>query len=204
VRGLYAIIDPEVCLGEPLALAKRVLRGGCAALQLRDKRSDDAQFLALGRGLADACRARGVPFIVNDRFWLAAELQASGVHVGQADAAIERVRQSVGAGVSIGVSARTLEQALDAERRGADLIGFGPVFATATRLPVEPAVGLAALADVCRALRLPVVAIGGVTIANAAAVASSGAAMGAVISALAHASDPQTAARDLHAALRGA
>jgi thiamine-phosphate pyrophosphorylase len=204
VRGLYAIIDPEACLNEPLALAEQVLRGGCAALQLRDKRSDEAGFLRLGHGLAELCRARGVPFVVNDRFWLAEALQASAVHIGQADSAIEQVRQSLGDGISIGVSARTLEQALDAERRGADLIGFGPVFTTTTRLPVEPAVGLAALAEVCRALSLPVVAIGGIALANAAAVVNSGAAMGAVISALAHANDPQATARDLHAALRGA
>jgi thiamine-phosphate pyrophosphorylase len=86
MRGLYAIIDPEACPLDPLALAEQVLGGGCAALQLRDKRSDDGAFVRLGHGLLLACRARTVPFIVNDRFWLAEELQADGVHVGQADA----------------------------------------------------------------------------------------------------------------------
>jgi thiamine-phosphate pyrophosphorylase len=110
------------------------------------------------------------------------------------------VRLAVGAR-PIGVSARTLTEALDAERRGAALIGFGPVFATATRIPVEPPVGVAALSELCRAIRVPVVAIGGVTLANAAQVTRAGASMGAVISALSYATDPLSAARELHAAL---
>jgi thiamine-phosphate pyrophosphorylase len=202
MRGLYAIIDPEACSGDPVELAARVLRGGCAALQLRDKRATDREFSALGSELARACRARGVPFIVNDRFWLASELRADGVHIGQSDATLDEVRRALGPGYPVGVSARTLEQALDAERQGAALVGFGPVFATTTRLPIEPAVGLELLAEVCRAVRIPVVAIGGVTAANASAVACAGASMGAVISALASASDPASTAKHLHALLQ--
>ncbi|HEX4354610.1 MAG TPA: thiamine phosphate synthase [Polyangiales bacterium] len=200
MQGLYAIIDPATSR-EPLALAERVLRGGCGALQLRDKSNDDASFVALGAALRRICRAHGVPFIVNDRVWLAASLEADGVHIGQGDAPLEEVRRTLGPSCSIGVSTRSLDQALEAERRGADVIGFGPVFATTTRIPAEPAVGLAALTEVCTRIRIPVIAIGGLNADNVAEVARAGAAMGAVITALSYADDPENAARRMHAVL---
>ncbi|HEY2732983.1 MAG TPA: thiamine phosphate synthase [Polyangiales bacterium] len=200
MRGLYAIIDPATSC-EPLALAEHVLRGGCGALQLRAKLNDDGTFLALGAALRRACRAHRVPFIVNDRAWLVAALDADGVHIGQDDAPIEEVRRTLGPDRSIGLSTRSLEQALDAERRGADVIGFGPVFATATRIPAEPAVGVAALAEVCARVRIPVAAIGGLTPDHCAEIARAGAAMGAVISALSAAPDPESTARRMHTLL---
>jgi thiamine-phosphate diphosphorylase len=201
MRGLYAIIDPQSCQIDPFALAERVLRAGCAALQLRDKLADDAAFMALGRKLSSACHAAQLPFFVNDRYWLVAELKAQGVHIGQTDGDLAHVRRALGPGRLVGVSTHTLTQAQTAERQGADLIGFGPVFATRTKLPAEPSVGLAALAEVCARVAIPVVAIGGVTLANAAEVAGAGASMGAAISALCAASDPESTARALHASL---
>jgi thiamine-phosphate pyrophosphorylase len=206
MRGLYAIVDPAACrdlspgLG-PIHVARAVLRGGCAALQLRDKTSTDAEFTKLGAELAKLCREAGVPFIVNDRIWLAAELHAYGVHVGQTDAPLEEVRQLLGPACSIGLSTNTLAQALDAQRRGADVIGVGPVFATTTKLDTEPVVGLSGLAEVCAAVTIPVIAIGGVTLERAEAIARSGAQMAAAISALCAAPDPEQAARALHAKL---
>jgi thiamine-phosphate pyrophosphorylase len=202
MRGLYAIIDPQSCQIDPFAVAERVLRAGCAALQLRDKLGDDAAFVALGRKLSSACRAAQLPFFVNDRYWLAAELDAQGVHIGQTDADLARVRRELGPERLIGVSTHTLTEAHTAERDGADLIGFGPVFATRTKLAAEPCVGIAALARVCASVAIPVVAIGGLTLTNAAEVARAGASMGAAISALCAASDPESAARALHASLR--
>jgi thiamine-phosphate pyrophosphorylase len=202
MRGLYAIIDPQSCQIDPFSLAERVLRAGCAALQLRDKLADDAAFVTLGRKLSSACRAAQLPFFVNDRYWLVAELDAQGVHIGQTDGELAHVRRALGPGRLIGVSTHTLAQAETAEREGADLIGFGPVFTTRTKLPAEPSVGLAALAQVCARVAIPVVAIGGLTLANASDVARAGASMGAAISALCAASDPESAARALHASLR--
>src|ERR1700753_3181386 len=95
MRGLYAIVDVEACARvdrDPFWVAREVLAGGCAVLQLRDKRGDDQAYRARGLRLAALCREAGVPFVVNDRFWLAAELAAQGVHVGQTDAPIEQVR----------------------------------------------------------------------------------------------------------------
>jgi thiamine-phosphate pyrophosphorylase len=202
MRGLYAIIDPAACANDALLIATAVLRGGCAALQLRDKQCDDASFVALGRKLSALCRTADVPFFVNDRYWLAAELGAQGVHIGQGDAALADVRRALGHERLIGVSTHDLAQARSAEQAGADLIGFGPIFVTRTKLPAEPAVGLEALTQVCASVSIPVVAIGGLTRDSAAAAASAGADMGAVISALCGVSDPEAAARVLHAALQ--
>jgi thiamine-phosphate pyrophosphorylase len=202
MRGLYAIVDPAVCLDrDPIEVARQILRGGCAALQLRDKSSSDGAFMQLGSAIVELCRQAGVPFIVNDRHWLAAELRAQGVHLGQTDAPIEQVRRQLPATCTIGLSTHTLEQALDAERRGAQLIGFGPVFATHSKLAADPVVGIAGLAAVCQRVAIPVVAIGGVTLARAAEIASARAPLAAAISALCAAHDPEQAARALHAAL---
>jgi thiamine-phosphate pyrophosphorylase len=201
MRGLYAIVDPEFCLRDPVLVTQSVLRGGCCALQLRDKRSDDAAFSVLGKTLSALCRAAAVPFIVNDRFWLARELAADGVHIGQSDAAIDVVRKELGARCSIGVSTHSLAQAQDAEQRGADLIGFGPVFETSSKQAADPVVGLVGLGAVCATIRIPVVAIGGLSLARARSVADAGASCGACIGALCAATDPEQMARALHAQL---
>lgn len=199
MRGLYAIIDPSACRLPPMAVAEAVLRGGCAALQLRAKEFTDADYLHLARQLVRACRTAGVPFYVNDRVQLVAELGADGVHVGQSDLPIEQVRARVGAAVMIGVSTHSVEQAKDAERRGADVIGFGPVFATRSKLDHDPVVGVQGVREVCAAVRIPVIAIGGITERSAPEVAAAGVPLLAVISAVCAAEDPEAAARRLHA-----
>ena len=197
MRGLYAIIDPSVG-SDPLEVAAAAVRGGCAALQLRAKRLPDAQFLALGHELARVCRTTGVPFFVNDRFELARELAADGVHVGQTDASIETVRERIGKKLSIGVSTHSLAQALDAERRGASMIGFGPIFATSSKADPDPIVGLDGLREVCARVNIPVIAIGGIGEHNVDEIAATGAPLAAVISALACSPDPEQTARTLH------
>ena len=201
--GLYAIVDPAVCIREPLEVAERILSGGCAVLQLRDKLSADREVVALGRALARLCQQAGVPFIINDRFWLAQEIGAHGVHVGQTDAPLAEVRRQLPAALQVGVSTHQLSQALDAEREGADLVGFGPVFPTASKADADPVVGLPALRELCQHVRIPVVAIGGINVARAAEVVACGAPLGAAISALCAAEDIEHAAAALHAALGG-
>jgi thiamine-phosphate pyrophosphorylase len=201
-RGLYAIIDVDAC-GEraPLEIAAAVLEGGCAMLQLRAKHSRDDEVIALGRSLRTLCADVGVPFVLNDRAPIAHMLGADGVHLGQDDLSIEAAR-SVAPGVAVGLSTHTLEQARNAAERGADLIGFGPVFETASKEKPDPVVGLQALSVVVASVRIPVVAIGGIDLRNVEAVASTGVAMAACIGALCRAADPKAAARALHEALR--
>ena len=197
VRGLYAIIDPAACAWRsPLAVAEAIVAGGCASLQLRDKRADDAAYLVLGRELRALCTRVGIPFVVNDRVHLARELRADGVHVGQGDMSIAEARALVGHGVQVGVSTHSLSQALRACEQGADLIGFGPVYPTRSKENADPVVGEAELGRVCQSVvrrdgtRMPVVAIGGVTATRAAALVRAGASFAAAISALCEAPDP--------------
>ncbi len=195
-RGFYAIVDPAVC--EPLETTDAILAGGCGVLQLRDKRGDDRATLRLARELSRRCRAAGRPFVMNDRLDLALLAGADGLHLGQDDLPIEDARRLFGG--PIGLSTHSLDQAREAARRGADLLGFGPIFATATKEDAEPPVGLEGLAEVCRAVDIPVVAIGGLRVVDASPVLAAGAAMGAAIGAVCGAEDPLRAARAFHEA----
>ena len=204
-RGLYAIIDVEACAARsPIDIAAAVLEGGAAVVQLRAKRSSDAEVRALGLQLRPLCTRAGVPFVLNDRPELAIELQADAVHLGQSDMSIAEARAlalASGRKLGIGVSTHSLAQASAAQDAGADLIGFGPVFATQSKEQPDPVVGLAALAEVVKRVRIPVVAIGGIDRSNIASVAHTGVAFAAVIGAVCRAHDPMQAARELHAAL---
>ena len=97
MRGLYAIVDPAVCIREPAFVAEQILSGGCAALQLRDKNSTDRELVTLGLELARLCRRASVPLILNDRYWLVPEIGASGAHVGQTDTPLPEVRRQLSA-----------------------------------------------------------------------------------------------------------
>lgn len=197
-RGLYAIVDPEHCLGRaPATVARAVLRGGCGALQLRSKALGDRALLELARELAAICRPHGVPFVVNDRPDLALLAGADGVHLGRDDLRLEDARLLFAAG-PIGLSTHDEEQARDAQASGADLIGFGPIFATTSKARPDPEVGLDRLAAVCSESRVPVVAIGGLDAERAAAARAAGAAMVAVVSAVCGADDPARAAAAIH------
>jgi thiamine-phosphate pyrophosphorylase len=198
MRGLYVIVDPEHCAGrDPRWVAERALAGGCAALQLRAKQLNDAALLTLARQLRALCNAAGVPFWLNDRADLALLSQADGLHLGQHDLPLAEARQLVAA-LPLGLSTHNLAQARAAIDAGADVIGFGPVFATRSKLHPDPTVGLAELAQVCRALgERPLVAIGGISLDNIAQVAAAGARCAAVISAVCAADDPQSAVRAL-------
>jgi thiamine-phosphate pyrophosphorylase len=203
LEGLYAIVDPAACGDrDPVAVARAILRGGCAVLQLRDKSSSDRVVLERARAMHALCREAGVPFVVDDRLDVALACGAEGVHVGQDDLPAAEVRR-LAPRIMIGVSTHHEAQLARAVSDGADLVGFGPVFPTKSKERPDPLVGLDALASAVRASRVPVVAIGGIDLANVAQVRQAGAAMFAVISAVCGAEDPEAAARALHGA-RGA
>lgn len=195
-RGFYAIVDPEV--SEVVPTAEAILAGGCAVLQLRDKRGDDRATVALGRELARRCRSAGVPFVMNDRVDLALLVGADGLHLGQEDLPLEDARRLFTG--PIGLSTHDLAQARQAAAAGADLIGVGPIFATTTKANADPPVGLEGLKQVCAAVPVPVVAIGGLQVAHASAVAAAGASLAAAIGAVCRADDPGQAARRFHEA----
>jgi thiamine-phosphate pyrophosphorylase len=210
--GYYAILDVTAPLlgdtGALAARASRLLAAGPCCLQLRAK---DASAAALARGarvLLPLCRGAGVPFCVNDRMDVALAVGADVVHLGQddlplADALVVRARAGRPE-LTIGYSTHNRAQALAAAAAGADYIGFGPVFGTASKQNPDPTVGLEALAEICAAVRVPVVAIGGVGPETAAAVAAAGAAAAAVIGAVSNAPDPTAAGLSIVAAFAGA
>jgi thiamine-phosphate pyrophosphorylase len=180
--SLYAIIDAEAA-DEPIALAREALRVGCAILQLRCKRLDDRAFLELASELRVLCSQARTRFVINDRADIAQIVGADGLHLGQDDLTVADARRVVGE-MLIGVSTHDRDQALHADRAGADLIAFGPVFETKSKESPDPVVGLDTLERVCRDVSRPVVAIGGITPENAAETLQAGATYVAVISAL--------------------
>lgn len=205
MRGLYVIIDPEHCRGrDPVWVAERALEGGCAALQLRAKAMCDRDRLRLAQELRACTREHGVPFWINDRADLAWLVRADGLHLGQDDLPIAEARRLLGPEVLIGRSTHALTQAERAVAEGADLLGFGPIFATQSKANPDPEVGLGGLREAVRAIARPLVAIGAIDQARAAEVARAGAAYAAVISAVCGADDPAQAARALHTTLLSA
>ena len=167
-----------------LPAAERAVAGGATVLQLRLKDVPTDVLVERGRAFAQLCRDSGVTFVVNDDVEAAIVLGADGVHLGRRDAGAER---AVAAGLLLGLSAASVEEALDAERRGATYIGAGPVWPTPSKPDADPAIGLDGLAEMCAAVAVPVVAIGGIDAANALDCVRAGAAGVAVVRAAEHA-----------------
>ena len=197
-RGHYAIVDPEHAPGGVLSTARAILAGGCAVLQLRFKGSDDAEHLRVARALKGLAADAGVPFVVNDRVDIAVLAEADGLHLGQDDLPVADARKLFDG--PIGLSTHDLDQARRAADEGADLIGFGPIFSTATKDRPDPVVGLDGLGAVCAELALPVVAIGGLTPERAVEAHRAGAPLVAAIGAVSRAADVRAAAAAMHRA----
>ena len=193
ICGLYGMVDLHA--GSPPAepLARALLDGGARVLQLRMKGASAAAMLAVVDELKPLCRQREALLIVNDRLDVALAGNADGVHLGQDDLPLAEARR-LAPSLTIGVSTHDEAQARAAAEGGADYLGFGPIFATATKQNPDPVVGVERLVTVCR-LPLPVVAIGGITLQGAADCARAGAAAVAVIAAVNSAPDVVAAAR---------
>ncbi|CAN5794389.1 thiamine phosphate synthase [soil metagenome] len=192
------LTDPLAAGARPLEkVIEAALAAGATAIQLRDKQAGTGELLPLARRLRERCHAHGALFLVNDRLDLALASGADGVHVGQDDLPAGEVRAVAPPGFVIGVSAETPALAIRAQRDGADYVGCGPVWATESKADAGVAIGLSGVASVVRAVRIPVVAIGGITPERVQGLLSEGAAGVAVIRAVLAASDPSAAARGL-------
>ncbi len=201
---LYGVTDRRGLGGLSLTEAVRQsLDGGVTFVQLREKHLGREEFAAEALALKALCAEYGVPFVINDDVELAAEVDADGVHVGQSDMAAEDVRARIGEGKILGVSAQTVEQAVAAEKCGADYLGVGAVFPTGSKDDAED-VSYDTLRDICNAVSIPVIAIGGITAANVAKLSGSGICGVAVISAIYCADDIAKAARTMRAAVEEA
>ncbi|UIF28573.1 thiamine phosphate synthase [Levilactobacillus brevis] len=173
-----------------------MLKAGITAFQFRDKGASTLtpdQRLALGRDLREQCRAASVPFIVDDDVDLALALHADGIHVGQSDERITKVLQTVdGRQMFVGLSCNTPEQVAQANQiAGISYIGSGPIYPTTSKDDADPVMGVAGLQALVAQANVPIVAIGGVTVASLPAIAATGAAGVAVITLLTRSQDPQ-------------
>ena len=202
---LYVITDPKASRGRShLQVAEGAIAGGADALQLRDKEAPGGLLYRVALQLRKVTREAGVPFIVNDRLDIALAAGADGVHVGQADLPASVARALLGPGKILGVSVDTVEEAILAERDGADYLGVGPVFeARGTKPDAGEAVGVDRISRIRGRCGIPIVAIGGINAENAAMVRRAGADAAAVISAVVAADDIPRAARRLKGILEG-
>jgi thiamine-phosphate pyrophosphorylase len=199
--GVYLVTDDRVSAGARRAVVEQALLAGVWVVQLRDKRAMGGAMLREASDLVGLCGQHGGLLIVNDRVDVAVAAGADGVHVGQDDLPLDAVKRLVPAEMLVGVSASTLDEAIAIDRGGADYLGFGAMFPTATKDDAEYA-GPALLAEVLAAVRCPVVAIGGITAANLAEITAVGGRLVAVVSAIFGAADPRRASADLLAAVR--
>ena len=175
---------------------EEALKGGATFIQLREKDLTEEEFLEEAKKIQQLCKKYRVPFIINDNVKLAKEIDADGVHVGQRDMEALDVRAQLGEDKIIGVSARTVEQALLAEKHGADYLGVGAVFQTGTKTDARE-VEHSVLKEICTKVDIPVVAIGGITQDNVKELSGSGINGVAVISAIFAQKDIETATAKL-------
>ena len=194
---LYAVTDRAWVGRQSLyEQVESALKGGVTCVQLREKELPQDEFLAEAMEIAGLCRRYGTPLFINDNVDVAIACHADGIHVGQSDLEAAEVRRRVGDGMMIGVSVHTVEEAQAAVRNGADCLGVGAMFATATKTDVD-VLPMETLRDICHAVEIPVVAIGGINRENIAQLAGTGVDGVALVSAIFAADDIEQECRHL-------
>jgi len=197
---LYAVTDRHWLGDETLyAQVEKTLKGGATFVQLREKEMDYDSFLAEAKEIQKLCKAYQVPFVINDNVDIALAMDADGVHVGQSDMEAGDVRSKLGPDKLLGVSTETVEEAILAEKRGADYLGVGAVFPTGSKDDAL-AVSHETLKAICDAVSIPVIAIGGITQENVSQLSGSGICGIAVISAIFGQKDIEGSTRRLRSA----
>lgn len=197
---LYLVTDRDLAGRRSVEeIVATAVRGGVTSVQLREKTLPLLDFIEAALRLKRQLSGAGVPLIINDRVDVALASGADGVHLGQGDVPPGEARRRLGPEAIIGLSVETMDQARAAEVEDIDYLGVSPVFLTPTKSEAGPAWGLEGLRRLRSATRLPLVAIGGISAVNAAAVLEAGADGIAVVSAIMSAPDPEAAARELRA-----
>ncbi|QCT71048.1 thiamine phosphate synthase [Eubacterium maltosivorans] len=194
---LYIVTDRswlgESTLEEEVCAA---IEGGATFLQIREKDMARQDFVGEARSLKGLAEAAGIPYVINDDVDIALEVDADGVHIGQSDGAVAEARRKIGPNKILGVSAQTLEQALAAEKDGADYLGVGAVFSTSTKTDAKE-VSFETLKSICSSVKIPVVAIGGINEENLLELSGSKVDGVAVISAVFAQPDTRAAAQKI-------
>lgn len=194
---LYAVTDRAWLDGETLyQQVEKALKGGATFIQLREKNLDEESFLQEAVEIKELCKKYHVPFVINDNVDIAVQMDSDGVHVGQSDMEAGNVREKLGPDKIVGVSAQTVEQAVLAEKRGADYLGVGAVFPTGSKNDADD-VSIETLKEICKAVKIPVIAIGGISKDNVLELEGSGICGIAVISAIFAQKDIEKATHNL-------
>lgn len=200
--SLYLIITEEYGNGrKALEIAKQAIKGGVDVIQMREKKKNASELIALGKELADLCRRNGVTFIVNDDPMLARAVNADGVHLGQEDVKMyppEKCRNILGRNKIVGVSTATMEEFSEANRQDFDYIAFGPVFRTEIKAEYS---GTMNIAEILQASSKPVVFIGGITLNNVEELFEKGAKNVSLIRGIIQKDDIAKSAKDFRAAI---
>ena len=194
---LYAVTD-RMWTGKQTLMeqVEDALKGGATCVQLREKELDEETFLQEALEMKMLCEKYHVPFFVNDNVEIAVKCKADGIHLGQEDMIVAQVRQVVGEDMMIGVSVHSVEEALEAVRNGADCLGVGAMFSTTTKTDAD-VVPKEVLSDICMAVDIPVVAIGGISMENMAELKKTGVDGVALVSAIFAAEDIENECRVL-------
>lgn len=201
----YIITNADIVPGrDHIQGAREAILGGADAIQFREKNMDTCEMIQVCRIIQDLCRQHGALFIVNDRVDVALAMDADGIHVGQKDMASETVRRLIGPQKILGVSAGTVEAAKKAEAEGANYVGVGMIFPAGLKKNIGVPKGVNVLREVSRAVKIPVIAIGGIDHGNAALCIAAGAAGCAVITAVIGASDVREATANLSRVIHAA
>jgi thiamine-phosphate pyrophosphorylase len=198
---LYVIITEGLCRGDWLETVEAAISGGAGCIQLREKDLSDAELLSRARRLRELTAQHGVLLFINDRPDVARLARADGVHLGQDDLPVREARRIGGGNILVGKSTHTLEQFDAAVAEEPDYLAVGPMFPSPTK-PQEHIAGPQTLAEAAKTTQIPLVAIGGITADNAAAIIQAGASCVCVCSAVLRADAPQAAARAILDAVR--
>ena len=194
---LYAVTDRAWVGKQSLyEQVESALKGGVTCVQLREKELDEQEFLKEAIEISALCRRYGVPFFINDNVEIAVRCHADGIHVGQEDMEAAQVRQKVGSEMMIGVSVHSVQEALEAVKNGADCLGVGAMFSTSTKTDVD-VLPKETLRDICAAVDVPVVAIGGIGRSNLSKLSGTGVDGVALVSAIFAADDIESECRIL-------
>lgn len=203
--SLYLVTDRSLSRGRSTReVVQAAVQGGVTCVQLREKSCSTREFIEEARAIKDFLSASAIPLIINDRVDVALAVQADGVHLGQTDMPLAAARSLVGGDMIIGISAECLQDAVEAQKMGADYLGVSPIYDTPTKTDTAPSLGLEGLRRIRAAVKLPLVGIGGLNAANAAEVLACGAEGIAVVSAIVSADNCEEAARRLREVINGA
>lgn len=200
---LYLVTDPKLSGGDLPGKVEAAIQGGVTLVQLREKTADSRQFLETALRVREVTDRYGIPLIINDRIDIALACNAAGVHLGQQDIPCKIAREILGSDKLIGVTAKTVEQAIQAERDGADYLGCGALFPSGAKPEAQP-MTLSTLSEILASVHIPVTAIGGINAENVHLPVEAGANGVAVVSAILGQPDVSAAARKLREKIEAA